>query len=126
MKYLALFFSCLILLGCNKQSEVKPKQNAPIKEQKAPAEPVKVRQVTENEQHILDAIFEDDLDVFLNGGDNFYNYTEGLEKYTAQEIVKIYEKNELLGDEKFKEKQFVVSGRVNNVTKEGGAFLSYL
>lgn len=75
----------------------------------------------DKELKVLRAIIDDDIKVYLRGGEsslNVTNYVNNLIRVDADTIQKEYEKNEVSADMKYQNKNIIVKGIVKQVRKD--------
>lgn len=81
--------------------------------------------LNDKEKRILSVLLKDDIQVFIDGGDSMF-FKSGENKMgkelplviTANHLQTEYEKNEVAADQKFKNKNLLVSGKVREIAKD--------
>lgn len=56
-----------------------------------------------------------DIEVFEQGGNSAVGYFLDIERVSADEILSVYEENEVLGDQRFKGRDIVLSGKIKAI-----------
>ncbi|MBM5572596.1 MULTISPECIES: OB-fold protein [Deefgea] len=69
--------------------------------------------LNEKEQKLLNAFLQEDVDIFLKGGDSLLS--RGLIVTTSFEAAKAYDENQVGADQKYYKKEVLVSGKITGI-----------
>jgi hypothetical protein len=91
-------------------------ENGATPQQKENIKAAKAYQMTQNEQTLYDIIFKDDINTFIDGGGSFIESKTGdIIRASAAEVAGVYKKNQVAGDQKYYEKQILLTGKIDGI-----------
>ncbi|WP_047552142.1 OB-fold protein [Methylotenera sp. G11] len=116
LKWLGIIFLVLIVIGmiAGKKEGVKEEGNTSSSNELVNNNTEAAKYVlNEKEKKVFNAMLQDDVDSFLDGGDSMLS--DGLIVTTSLEVAKAYEDNQVGADQKYYKKDILISGKIEGI-----------
>ena len=108
IKTLFIFLIALSLIaGCNKK-------NGAINDNSASKDKPKF-ELNAKENILLNAIIKDEERTFIEGGETILSDFNGIVNTTSLEMSKLYQQNQVAGDQKYYKKKILLTGKITSI-----------
>jgi len=111
-----IVIGAILVLGVIGSIMKSPDEKTADTEKKEAPATAKGYQLSENEKRLMNAMMNDDINSFINGGNSLvWDLTKDIVRANAIDVAITYAKNQVAGDQKYYKKTVFLTGRVMGV-----------